>query len=115
MRASTVLRRMILSGSDTKLSHSLIDGEAARGVRIGRSRVLGKDLPRGIGRGDSLGCKDLLEAVLDAPKIRAYDKTATDALFVSDIAGRIKGARGRCKKRAWVVNVLWPDPNSEGH
>ncbi|MGH7024164.1 MAG: hypothetical protein ACREEB_11320 [Caulobacteraceae bacterium] len=47
-------------------------------------------------------------------KIRADDKTATDTLLISDIAGRIKGACGQCKKRAWAVDVLWPDPNSEG-
>lgn len=36
-------------------------------------------------------------------------------LYISEIAGRIKGACGQCKKRAWTVDILWPDPRSEGY
>jgi hypothetical protein len=37
-----------------------------------------------------------------------------DGLYISDIAGRIRGPCRQCRKTAWRVEVLWPDARSEG-
>jgi hypothetical protein len=36
-----------------------------------------------------------------------------DGLYVSEVAARIKGPCGQCKRTAWRVDVMWPSPNSE--
>ena len=40
--------------------------------------------------------------------------TRGGAVAIGEIAGTIRGPCRRCGKSAWVVDVLWPDPNSEG-
>jgi hypothetical protein len=41
-------------------------------------------------------------------------KEPMDGLLVTEIAAQIKGPCSQCKKTNWRVDVLWPDPHSEG-
>jgi hypothetical protein len=42
------------------------------------------------------------------------DKEPIYGLLVTEVAGQIKGPRRTCGKSNWRVDVLWPNPDSEG-
>ena len=42
-------------------------------------------------------------------------RPTAETLMLSQVRGRITGPCKTCRKSAWRVDVLWPDPSSEGY
>jgi hypothetical protein len=86
-------------------------GEVAgrKGIRVARQKGVKLRLRRRgeVTVGDPGG--DLV-----AQKRATAGKEPMDGLLVSEVAALIRRPCRQCKKTSWRVDVLWPDPNSEG-
>ncbi len=61
------------------------------------------------------GCKFFRSLTVEALIVRLKEqKTGSEDTNVTEVVGAVRGPCKACGKRAWRVDVLWPDPRSEG-